>query len=103
MTLSNIPNVWNIYFKFNINIKIMQDEDLKIYKAIGKVLREARLERGMKFTIFCYENDISKSTLNNIENATKQTYFSKIAKVVSSLDMSYEEFGKLLDRELNNK
>lgn len=81
----------------------MQDEDLKLYIAIGKILRKARLEKGLKFTIFCYENDISKSTLNNIENATKQTYFSKIAKVINSLDMSFEEFGKLLDDELNNK
>ena len=81
----------------------MQDEDLKLYIAIGKVLRKIRLEKNLKFTIFCYENDISKSTLNNIENATKRTYFSNIAKVISSLDMSFEEFGKLLDDELNNK
>ena len=67
------------------------------------MLRKIRLEKNLKFTIFCYENDISKSTLNNIENATKRTYFSNIAKVVSSLDMSFEEFGKLLDDELNNK
>ena len=81
----------------------MQDDDLKLYIAVGKVLRKVRMEKDLKFTIFCYENDISKSTLNNIENGTKQTYFSKIAKVVSSLDMSFEEFGKLLDKELNKK
>ena len=82
---------------------MMQDEDLKLYTAVGRVLRKARLKRDLKFTIFCYENDISKSTLNNIENASKQTYFSKIAKIISSLDMSFEEFGKLLDDELKNK
>ena len=81
----------------------MQDDDLKLYIAVGKVLRKVRMDHDLKFTIFCYENDISKSTLNNIENGTKQTYFSKIAKVVSSLDMSFEEFGKLLDKELNNE
>ena len=81
----------------------MQDDDLKLYIAVGKVLRKVRMKKDLKFTIFCYENDISKSTLNNIENGTKQTYFSKIAKVVSSLDMSFEEFGKLLDKELNNE
>ena len=81
----------------------MQDDDLKLYIAIGRVLRKVRLEKNLKFTIFCYENDISKSTLNNIENAAKQTYFSKIAKVISSLEISFEEFGKLLDNELKNK
>ena len=81
----------------------MQDDDLKLYIAIGRVLRKVRLEKNLKFTIFCYENDISKSTLNNIENATKQTYFSKIARVINSLGMSFEEFGKLLDSELNTE
>ena len=80
----------------------MQENDLKIYKAIGNVLREVRLDKKLKFTIFCYENDIAKSTLNNIENAAAQTYFSKIAQIVLSLGLNFEEFGKLLDKELKN-
>lgn len=78
----------------------MQEEDAKLYIAIGKVLRKVRTEKNIKFTIFCYENDIAKSTLNNIENGNVQTYFSKIAQVVRALGLSFEEFGKLLDKEL---
>ena len=80
----------------------MQGEDTKLYKAIGKILREYRQSKNIKFTIFCYENDIATSTLNNIENGTVQTYFSKIAKVITALGLSFEEFGKLLDIELKN-
>lgn len=80
----------------------MQEEDLKLYKAVGTVLRKVRKAKNLKFTIFCYENDIAKSTLNNIENGTKQTYFSKIAKIITCLGLNFEEFGRLLDKELNN-
>lgn len=79
----------------------MQERDLILYKTIGKILKAKRKEQGLKFTIFCYENDIAKSSLNLIENGSSQAYFSKIAKVVKSLGMSFEEFGKLLDIELS--
>lgn len=79
----------------------MQDEDLKFYKTVGKILKEQRKKRGLKFTIFCYENDIAKSSLNLIEKGSSQAYFSKIARVVKSLGLSFEEFGKILDEELS--
>ncbi len=78
----------------------MQEKDLILYKTIAKILKEKRLEKGLKFTIFCYENDIATSSLNLIENGNSKTYFSNIAKVIKALDMSFEEFGKLLDKEL---
>ena len=79
----------------------MQISDEKFYKNVGKILKNKRLEKGLKFTIFCYENDIAKSSLNLIENGASQAYFSKIARVVQALDMSFEEFGRLLDREIS--
>ena len=79
----------------------MQISDEKFYKNVGKILKNKRLEKGLKFTIFCYENDIAKSSLNLIENGASQAYFSKIARVIQALDMSFEEFGKLLDREIS--
>ena len=80
----------------------MQDKDTKIYKLVAKVLRDVRIRKDLKFTIFCYENDIAKSLLNTIENGKTQTYFSNIARVVQALDLSFEEFGKLLDDEMKN-
>ena len=79
----------------------MQISDEKFYKNVGKILKNKRLKKGLKFTIFCYENDIAKSSLNLIENGASQAYFSKIARVIQALDMSFEEFGKLLDREIS--
>ena len=79
----------------------MQISDEKFYKNVGKILKNKRLEKGLKFTIFCYENDIAKSSLNLIENGASQAYFSKIARVIQALDMSFEEFGKLLDNEIS--
>lgn len=78
----------------------MQESDSKLYKAIGSILRKKRLEKNLKFTIFCYENDIPKSTLHVIEKGGAQTYFSKIAKVTKALNLSFEELGRLLDEEL---
>ncbi len=78
----------------------MQERDLKLYKTVGKILKQKRKEKGLKFTIFCYENDIATSSLNLIENGASQAYFSKIAKVAKALGMSFEEFGRILDEEL---
>ncbi len=46
----------------------MQTSDKKFYKTVGKILKNKRKQKGLKFTIFCYENDIAKSSLNAIEN-----------------------------------
>lgn len=79
----------------------MQERDAKLYKNVAKVLREQREMRNLKFTIFCYENDIATSLLNTIENGNTKTYFSNIARVIKALGLSYEEFGRLLDKEFN--
>ncbi len=78
----------------------MQTSDKNFYKTVGKILKNKRKQKGLKFTIFCYENDIAKSSLNVIENGYSQAYFSKIAKVIKALGMTFEEFGKMLDEEL---
>lgn len=78
----------------------MQERDLKIYNAIANVLQNERKKKNLKFTIFCYENDIATSLLNTIENGKTHTYYSNVARVIKALDLSFEEFGKLLDEEL---
>ena len=45
----------------------MQEQDAKLYKNVAKILRTQRKEKDLKFTIFCYENDIATSSLNTIE------------------------------------
>lgn len=81
-------------------INLMQDNNEKLQKAIGKVISSERKRRKLKFTIFCYENDISKTTLYMIEKGKNKSYTTSLFKIIKALGMTYEEFGKLLDKEL---
>lgn len=78
----------------------MQHDDEILYKLVGKTIKNIRKEKGIKFTIFCYENDIPKSTLYDIEHGNNQAYFSKIFNIVKCLGISFEEFSKRLEEEL---
>ena len=81
----------------------MQYDDKILYSAVGKTIRALRREKGIKFTIFCYENDIPKSTLYDIEHGNNQAYFSKIFNIVKCLEVSFYEFSKLLEEELKSE
>ena len=78
----------------------MQQRDLKLYKAIANVLRNERKRKNSKFTIFCYENDISKTTLYMIEKGKNKPYVTSLCEIIKALGVSYGEFGALLDKEL---
>ena len=71
-----------------------------LYEAISKVIHSVRTDKKMKYTDFCYENDIPMSTYDAIINASTQSSFYNIGKVVKGLGLSYKEFGELLDKEL---
>ena len=78
----------------------MQDDIKQLYKTISYIIDSKRKELGIKYTDFCLGNDIPTSTYDDIINANRQSSFFNIAKVVKALDLSFEEFGKLLDKEL---
>lgn len=78
----------------------MQLDDEILQKAIGKVLYNERKRKKIKFTIFCYENDISKTTLYMIEKGKCKPYATNLLKIINALGLTFEEFGKLLDKEL---
>ena len=78
----------------------MQDTEKILQEAIGRVVKNVRKQKGLKFTIFCYENDISKTTLHMIENGKNKPYVTNLCKIIEALDLTYAEFGKLLDKEL---
>ena len=78
----------------------MQERDAKLYKNIAKILRNQREAKNLKFTIFCYENDIPVSTYNDIIKSKGNASFYKVAQIVKALDLSFEDFGKLLDKKL---
>ena len=74
----------------------MQGYDKIMQKAIGQVIYKERKRRNLKFTIFCYENDISKTTLYMIEQGKNRTYSTNLFRIVQALGLSFEEFGRLL-------
>lgn len=78
----------------------MQDNAKILYNIIGKIVSNKRKELGIKYTDFCYENDIPMSTYDIIVNGQKQSSFYNIAKVIKALNLTFEEFGRLLDEEL---
>lgn len=95
-----ISDFGNIFTNNSTIIKFMQEYDKIIQKAIGQVLYKVRKSKKLKFTIFCYENDIPKTTLYMIEKGKNKAYATSLCKIISALGLSFEEFGILLDKEL---
>lgn len=78
----------------------MQDKNKILQKAIGRAVEKIRKQKHLKFTIFCYENDISKTTLYMIEKGKNKPYITSLCEIIRALGVSFEEFGALLDKEL---
>lgn len=78
----------------------MQENSKVLYKIIGKMISDIRKEKGIKYTDFCYENEIPMSTYDDIVKGRTNASFYNIFRVISALGLSFEEFGKLLDSKL---
>ena len=78
----------------------MQENSKILYKSVAKIIKNTRKKYGLKYTTFCYENDIPTTTYDNIVNVKSQATFYNVAKVIKALGFSFEEFGKILDNEL---
>lgn len=85
---------------FSIMIYKMQENSKVLYKIIGKMISETRKEKGIKYTDFCYENEIPMSTYDDIVKGRTNASFYNIFRVISALGLSFEEFGKMLDSKL---
>ena len=78
----------------------MQEDSKTLYKAISNVIHKVRTNKDIKYTDFCYENDIPMSTYDAIINASTQSSCYSISKVIKALGLNFEQFGALLDKEL---
>ncbi|MBR2430563.1 hypothetical protein IKB17_03755 [bacterium] len=78
----------------------MQENSKILYEAISRVIHKTRIAKSIKYTDFCYENDIPMSTYDAIINASAQSSYYNISKVIKALGLSFTEFGALLDKEL---
>lgn len=78
----------------------MQDKNKILQESIGRVIHKIRKQKNLRFTIFCYENDISKTTLYMIEKGKNKAYVTSLFEIIKALGLSFKDFGELLDKEL---
>jgi len=78
----------------------MQEDSKILYKAISRVIHKTRTEKNIRYTDFCYENDIPMSTYDAIINASTKSSCYNVSKFIKALGLNFKEFGALLDKEL---
>lgn len=79
----------------------MQEEKSKILsKTVGKLFDKARRGTDITYTLFCYENNIKKSTYDRIIKGETQSTLYNIAKMVKALGWNFQKFGEELDKQL---
>ena len=78
----------------------MQDETKISYRIGGERLKKERLDKGAGFNMFCYENDIPKTTYNEIVKGKNKASFYNIFKIIRALGLSFEDFVRKLDSAL---
>jgi len=90
----------------NFNEQRKQKEAIEaklLYETISEILVSCRKAKGIKYTDFCYENDIPMSTYNDIIKSKGNASFYKISQIVKGLELNFEQFGRLLDENLPKK
>ncbi len=97
------PQLGSNRINFSINIVIMQDNERKFSEIIGRVIKNLRQNNPKKYVIFCDENCIADSTLNNIESGSRSPKLYTIARIIKALGLSFKEFGEILDKELTDE
>lgn len=80
-------------------MKKNKDDEI-LLNAIGKIIRHERIHRAGKFTIFCYENDVAKTSMYMLEHAKNKALVTTLFRIVRLLGMTCEEFGRELDKLL---
>ena len=78
----------------------MQDKDIILRKTISKIVQDLREQQDKNYLAFCDENSIATSTYDNIINATNNTSFYNLSKVIKGLGLNFSQFGEILDSNL---
>ena len=79
----------------------MQQEEKIIAKAIGKVIKNARKQKAVNYSVFCDTNLIPSSTLDTLEKGQYSPKFYTVFKAIKALNMTFADFAKLLENENN--
>ncbi len=80
----------------------MQEKEAKFSKLIGKIIRDLRQNNPKKYVMFCDENDIANSTLNNIEQGLRSPKLYTVIRIVKALGLNLKDFGAILDEKLKD-
>lgn len=100
MHFLSMPVYGHTLFIINIKIVLMQEKEEILYKAVGTVIKNRREALNIGFNVFCYENEISTSTMDCIEKARRASCFHNVMKIVDCLGLSYKDFMILVEKEL---
>jgi transcriptional regulator with XRE-family HTH domain len=62
-------------------------------KKVGERMRQLRIKKGFtNYENFAYEHDLGRSQYGKYENGTEDLRLSSLYKVISSMEVSFEEF-----------
>jgi transcriptional regulator with XRE-family HTH domain len=65
---------------------------MQVNTSLGKRVRKLRLATGKSLNIFCFENDILKAALSNIENGVNANpKLNQLRKIAAGLEMTVAE------------
>ena len=65
---------------------------MQVNTSLGKRIRKLRLAAGKSLNIFCFENDILKSTLSNNENGyNTNPKLDQLCRIAAGLEISVSE------------
>lgn len=78
----------------------MKDYTTVLQEAIAEIVYEERMRRGLKFTIFCYENDFPTTTYYMLERNGSKSSAVMLFKAIHALGLSFEEYGARLDEKM---
>ena len=81
----------------------MQEDEINFAKEVGKLIKRLRKENPKKYVIFCDENGIAPTTLDTLEKGVSSPKFYTVLRIIGALNLSCEEFGKLVDKEIPKK
>lgn len=69
------------------------------YRALGRVIRRLRMERGLSQEVFSGLADIARSHLSAIETGTKEANLNTLYKIAQITDLTLSELIRMSEDE----
>lgn len=83
-----------------MELKTLEEYNKIFQEAIGRVVYRERKARTGKFTTFCYENDIPKTTMNSLENGKNDPRLINSCRIMNCMGVNGVLFMELVAKEL---